>query len=145
MLYLAADHRGFQMKEQLKSFLKESGFEFEDLGNAVEDQNDDYTDFAAHVAQKISAKPNEHRGIVICGSGVGVDITANRFKGVRCGLAIDREQVASARLHDDINCLALAADYIEQVDAEELVTAFLKTNFSGEERYARRLAKLDTL
>ena len=133
------------MKEELKSFLKESGVEFEDFGNDVEDQNDDYTDFAARVAHKIASKPNEHRGIVICGSGVGVDIAANRFKGVRCGLAMNRAQVASARLHDDINCLALAADYIEQVDAEELVTAFLNTKFSNEERYARRLTKIDKL
>ena len=102
MIYLGADHRGFRLKEEIKKFLAEKNYQFEDMGNLAYDPNDDYTDFAKLVAKKVSEKPEENKGILICGSGVGVDIVANKFKGVRSALADDvqtAKQSARARRH----------------------------------------------
>src|SRR3990167_2156290 len=105
-IYLGADHRGFQLKEELKQFL-ETNYDVEDCGAFEKIESDDYTDFAIKVAEKVSSNEGS-RGIVICGSGVGVDITANKFPKIRCGLGINREQIKAARNDDDVNVLALA-------------------------------------
>ena len=87
VIYFGADHRGFDLKAVLKIAAKDAGHNPVDLGNTVFDAKDDYPDFAAKVAEKVSAEP-QSRGVIICGSGVGVDDVANRFKGVRSALAI---------------------------------------------------------
>jgi len=143
MLYIGADHRGFQLKEKVKQFLGETGFEFEDLGNSVYDPSDDYTDFAKLVAQKVSEKPNERKGILICGSGVGVDIAANKFKGVRSALADDTETAKQSREHDDTNVLSLPADEVDFELAKKIVSVWLETSFSNGEKYKRRIDKIE--
>lgn len=143
MIYLGADHRGFQLKEKLKQFLEETGFEFADLGNKIYDKNDDYSDFAKLVAQKISEKPDEHKGILICGSGVGVDITANKFHGVRSALADDIETAKQSRDHDDTNVLSLPADEVDFELAKKIVSIWLETPFSNGEKYKRRIDKIE--
>ena len=82
MIYLAADHRGFKVKEELKKYLRNLGYNFEDLGNKIFDPADDYTDFAERVAKKVS-REQENKGILICGSGIGMTIVANKFKKIR--------------------------------------------------------------
>ena len=108
MIYLGTDHRGFKLKEKIKEWLSEWGHEFEDLGNTVYDKGDDYPDFASAVARKVTENPRENRGILLCGSGVGMDIAANKFKGVRSALvwSDDEELVKHSRLDDGTNVLS---------------------------------------
>jgi len=143
MIYLGADHRGFELKEKLKEFFDELNFEYMDLGNLEHDPDDDFTKYALKVAR--SVEDHEDRGIVICGSGVGVDEVANKVSGIRCGLAIDKEQIRAARHDDDINVLALAADHTSEDDAKEIVKIFLDTDFSDEERYKRRIHDIENI
>lgn len=142
MIYLAADHRGFELKEKIKKWLDEWGEEFRDLGNDHYDPEDDYPDFATAVAKRVEEK--KAMGIVICGSGVGVSIVANRFPGIRCGLGFSVEQIRKAREDDDINCLALAVDFTDEEEVEKIIEAFLKTKFSGQEKKKRRIKKIES-
>ena len=143
MLYIGADHRGFNLKEEIKKFLTEKNYQFEDMGNFQLYLNDDYTDFAKLVAQKVSEKPEEHKGILICGSGVGVDITANKFHGVRSALADDIETAKQSREHDDTNVLSLPADEVDFNLAKKIISIWLETPFSNGEKYKRRIDKME--
>ncbi len=143
MIYLGADHRGYQLKEKIKDFLNELDLEYQDLGNYKYDKNDDYTDFGKLVAQKVSEDPNKNKGILICGSGVGMDISANRFKGVRSVLAPSSELAVSSRKDDNTNILSLGANFIGEKKAEKIIKAWLETEFTGEEKRIRRLRKID--
>ena len=113
------------------------------MGNAVHDENDDYTDFAKSVAEKISANPDKDKGILICGSGVGVDIVANKFKGVRSALADDAATARQSRAHDNTNVLSIPADEVSAKLAEEIIIAWLNTPFSNKEKYERRIDKIE--
>jgi len=143
MIYLGADHRGFQLKEEIKKFLGGKKYEFLDMGNFSYDPNDDYTDFAKLVAQKVSEKPEERKGVLICGSGVGVDITANKFRGVRSALADDVATAKQSREHDDTNVLSLPADEINFELAKQILETWLTTPFSNGEKYKRRIDKIE--
>lgn len=144
MIFLGADHRGFALKETLKRWLEGQGYEVQDLGASSLVDGDDYVDYARIVAERVS-EGKEARGIVICGSGVGVDVTANKVKTIRSTLGFAEEQVREARADDDSNVLALAADFTEQSQARQLVQIFLETPFKKEERYLRRLKKIESL
>ena len=143
MIYLGADHRGYNLKDDIKNFLAEKNYQFEDMGNFTYDKNDDYTDFAKLVAQKVSEKPEENKGILICGSGVGVDIVANKFKGVRSALADDVQTAKQSREHDDTNVLSLPADEVNFEIAKQIITVWLETPFSNGEKYKRRINKIE--
>ena len=146
MIYLGADHRGFQLKGKIKAYLGEQGLEYQDFGNDHLDAEDDYPDFAKEVAMRVMGEireMRENRGIVICGSGVGVSITANKVPGIRCGLGFNMDQVKQAREHDDINCLALPADFIGEEEALDIVDVFLKTPFDNQEKHRRRIEKIE--
>lgn len=143
MLYIGADHRGFALKENIKKFLADEGIDFRDLGNHALDINDDYTDFAKAVAEKVSQDPQNTKGILICGSGVGVDITANKFHGVRSALADDVETARQSRAHDDTNVLSLPANEVDLETAKQIITAWLSTPFSNGEKYKRRIDKIE--
>jgi len=143
MIYLGADHRGFQLKEEIKRFLAEKKYQFEDMGNVKYDPDDDYTDFAKLVAQKVSEKPEERKGVLICGSGVGVDITANKFHGVRSALADDIATAKQSRKHDDTNVLSLPAGEINFELAKQILETWLATPFSNGEKYKRRIDKME--
>ena len=140
MIYLGTDHRGFKLKEKIKKRLDEWGYEYQDLGALEYDKNDDYPIYAAKVAENITEP--EDRGILFCGSGVGVDDVANKFDGIRSGLAINKEQIEAARRDDNINVVAIASDYITEDDAQDIIKSFLETEFSDEERFNRRLAEI---
>lgn len=145
IIYIAADHRGFQLKEFFKKYLQEGGYEVRDLGNHTYDPNDDYPDFAAKVAKEVSLDPEQTRGIIICGSGVGVDVVANKYHNVRSALASTPDQAVSSRRDDDTNVLSLAADFLTERDAEKIVSMWLQTDFSEEERHRRRLEKIEKI
>ena len=143
-VYLGADHRGFNMKEAIKKWLAEQHIETHDEGALTYDQQDDYTDTTKSVAEKVK-EDKTARGIVFCGSGVGVDITANKVKGIRCGFAHTPKQIESARSHDDINILAVPADYMDEETIKETVKTFLNTEYIPEERHQRRIDKIHKL
>lgn len=143
MIYLGADHRGFKLKEDVKKFLKETERDFIDMGNTVYEENDDYTDFAKLVAEKVSTNPEKDKGILICGSGVGVDIVANKFKGVRSALADDEATAKQSRAHDDTNVLSMPADEVNFELAKKIITIWLNTPFSNREKYKRRINKIE--
>lgn len=142
MIYLAADHRGFELKEKVKRWLKDKKYEFIDLGNEVYDQLDDYPDFAIKLVKKLK---KGDMGILFCGSGVGMDITANRFPHVRCGLGFTPQQVRIAKRDDNINCLSIPSDFSTEKEATSMIEMFLETQFSGGEKYQRRLEKIEKI
>jgi len=139
LLYLAADHRGFNLKEQIKPWLVKEGYQVKDMGNSQFDAGDDYPDFVLKLAREMKAGD---RGILFCGSGIGMAIAANRFPHLRCGLGFNREQVEHGRKNDDINCLSLPADFLSFKEAKDLVRVFLKTEFDKKESHRRRIEKL---
>lgn len=145
LIYLAADHRGFRLKESLKQYLKNSGYEVIDVGNTQLVEGDDYPDFAALAARKVSLDPENAKAILVCGSGVGMDIVANKFQHVRSTLALNSDQAMASRNDDDTNVLCFASDYIEEEDAKRILGAWLPTKFSGEERHQRRLRKIEDI
>lgn len=143
-IYIGADHRGFKLKGDLIDLFRKSGTELVDLGNTVYDKNDDYPDFARRVAEKVSTEQGS-RGIVICGSGIGVDIVANKVAGARCCLGLNPEQVEHGVTRDNINVLSLASDYTTLEKAKELVNSLINNNFQNEERDQRRQQKIQEI
>lgn len=141
MIYLGADHRGFELKELLKKRLIDEGFEITDLGNNHLDPDDDYVDFALKVAEAVKGD-QENKGILLCGSGAGVDMVANKIDGVRSALVEDMQRAEQARQHEDANVISLPADILTGEEAFEIVKVFLTTDFSGDERHVRRLEKM---
>ncbi|MBI4973364.1 RpiB/LacA/LacB family sugar-phosphate isomerase [Candidatus Roizmanbacteria bacterium] len=144
-IFIAADHRGFELKNKIIEYLHEKNIRIEDLGNYQYDPQDDYPDFARKVAQAVLQNTQEFFGIVICGSGVGVSIVANRFPGIRCAIGFKVEQVVHARENDNINVLALPSDYIDFENTKQLIDIFLNTQPKQDEKYARRIKQIDTL
>ncbi len=141
-IYIGADHRGFELKNALADFLHEQKYEVIDKGNVIYDKDDDYPIFADAVAHAV-AQESGALGIVVCGSGVGVAIAANKVDGVRAGLCQTPEQAAAARRDDNINVLALAADFVDETAARAMAEAFLKTPFDGASRHQRRVDEID--
>lgn len=140
-IYIGADHRGFNLKGKIKSWLFEWNCEFEDLGAFMLDPKDDYTVFASLVAKKV-AKEKDSFGILICGSGVGVDVVANKFDGIRAAVAKSVDQIKAGRHDDDMNTLVIAADYTKEKEAKDIVKVFLETKFGKEARYEKRLEEI---
>jgi ribose 5-phosphate isomerase B len=145
LVYIGADHRGFRLKEFLKKYLQEGGYEVKDVGNHKLDPDDDYPDYAMKVAEEVSLDPEHARGILICGSGVGVDVVANKYPNVRSALVGTPDQAVSSRRDDDTNVLSLAADFLTEREAEKITSIWLQTDFSEEERHRRRLEKIEKI
>lgn len=139
---MGADHGGFNLKEKTKEWLIDGGFEIVDVGATSFVDDDDYVDFAKAAVKEAQT---EDRMILFCRNGFGMSITANRFAGVRCGFALSEEAVRRGRIDDDINCLAVPADYIDEASAERMIKVFLSEKFSNEENYKRRIMKLDNI
>jgi ribose 5-phosphate isomerase B len=142
IIYIAADHRGFNLKESLEVYLKDSGYTVVDSGNEVFDENDDYPDFASKLAKEVAIDPSNRRGVLICGSGVGVDVVANKFKNIRSGLITTSDQAYLSRNDDDTNILSLGADVTDLETAKKILSVWLQTPFSGEEKHQRRIQKI---
>lgn len=141
MIYIGADHRGFELKEYLRNHLIRDGLELVDVGASTYESEDDYVDYASLVAKGV-LEDSENRGIVLCGSGVGVDVVANKFDGIRCALVMDMARAKQSREHEDVNVISLASDVVDPEEALKIVKTFLETQFSGEERHKRRIAKI---
>lgn len=137
-IYLGADHRGFELKNEIKEILLEKSYDVSDEGAYVFDKDDDYTLFAQKVASLVSKEKNS-RGILFCGSGVGVEVVANKIDGVRAGIGKENSQVIAGRRDDDMNILVIASDFTKKNDAINMIKAFLDTKFDGASRHKRRL------
>lgn len=137
---IGCDHSALELKESVIAHLKENGHEVIDRGTYTKDSCD-YTDYGYLVAKDVQSKEAD-RGIVICFTGIGMSIIANKVKGVRCALIYDKDAAELTRLHNDTNCLALSAKYTGPVYANEIVDVWLNTKFSENERHARRISKI---
>lgn len=146
-VFFATDHAGFELKESLITFVRELGFEVEDLGAHEYDKEDDYPDFVSIVAKQVSANPEEARGIILGGSGQGEAIVANRFSKVRAVVYYGGAPgiITLSREHNDANILSLGARFLSENEAKEAVKIWLNTKFSGEERHQRRIKKINSL
>jgi ribose 5-phosphate isomerase B len=136
---IGADHAGFALKEFLRDKLREKGHEVIDVGTTSAESTD-YPDYARKVAEDVASGKAE-RGVLVCMSGVGMSIAANKVRGVRAALGVDPEEVRLTRAHNDINVLALGAKFISPETASDLLDVFLNTGFEGG-RHARRLSKV---
>lgn len=144
-IYLGADHRGFELKEQVKAWLLENGYEIEDVGDFQFDPDDDYVDYALKVAESIEGSSANSRGILLCGSGHGVDIVANRFPHVRAILGFNDQVTVQGREHEDANILVLPAEWVAPEAAMERVRLFLETDKVENTNYDRRRMRIATL
>ncbi len=139
-LGFGADHAGFELKLVLADHVRKQGHEVIDFGTHGPGPVD-YPDYAEKVARAV-AGADVDRGVLICGSGVGVSVAANKVRGVRAGLCHDTYSAHQGVEHDDMNCLVLGARIVGEALAKELLDAFIKAEFTGEERHTRRLAKV---
>ena len=138
MIFIGSDHGGFDMKEAVKLFLKEEGVEFEDVGT-YSNGSCDYPDIAKKLAQKVAE--SEKRGILICGSGIGMSIAANKIDNIRCALCHDAYGAEYARRHNDANIIAFGGRTTGLEIAKQMVKIFLSTEFDGG-RHQRRIDKI---
>lgn len=138
-IFLSSDHGGFELKEKVKSFLIDNNFEYEDLGcSSLEPV--DYPDFAKLLSQKIKDKYNS-KGILFCGTGIGISMAANRFPHIRAALCTSVEMASKSRKHNDANVLALGGRILEEKLALEIVKEFLQTDFEAG-RHSLRVDKI---
>jgi RpiB/LacA/LacB family sugar-phosphate isomerase len=141
---VASDHAGFDLKELVRKELAADGHSVLDLGTDSATKPDDYPDFALAIGTAL-VKGQAERGVLICGSGVGASVAVNKIPGVRAGLCHDHYSAHQGVEHDDMNVLVLGARIIGSETAKDLVAAFLKAQYTGEERHARRLAKVKAI
>ena len=141
---IASDHAGFDLKEIVRQDLAAAGHEVLDLGTDSATKPDDYPDFALALGTAL-VKGKAERGVLICGSGVGASVAANKIPGVRAGLCHDHYSAHQGVEHDDMNVLVMGSRVIGVATAKDLVAAFLGAAYTGEERHARRLAKVKAI
>jgi ribose 5-phosphate isomerase B len=141
-LVIAADHAGFPLKEEVRAYLTKNGHEIVDLGAFTVDPQDDYPDYAERVGEAI-VHGEAKRGVLICGSGVGVCVASNKIPGIRAGMCHDTYSAHQGVEHDDMNVIVLGARIVGTSLAYELVDAFIKAKFiANEERFTRRFKKV---
>lgn len=136
-IFIGTDHRGFKLKEFLKEELRENHFKIVDLGAKSYDKNDDYVDIGIILAERVAL--SRGKGILICDSGIGMSMIANKVKGVRAALCLNEKQARMAREHNNANVLVLSADLVSEEDNLKITETFLKSIFSSEERHLRRI------
>ncbi len=147
-IYLGADHNGYRLKEALEQHLRRSGYEVVDDGPGTLNPEDDFTVFASKVVNSMFASDDkDSRGVLICGSGQGMVMAANRHRGIRAALVYDRESARSSRNDDDANIIAMPAKLLETDlhEASVILEIFLQTPFAGAERFKRRIRAMDNL
>lgn len=145
-VYIGADHNGFEFKQHLTDFLTRAGYEVIDEGDKKLQPDDDFPQFAAKLVTAMKTSDEEDpKGILICGSGQGVCIAANRFKGIRASLCWDVEEARLARNDDDANVLCLPARIIDSRTAEIVTNVWLNTPFAGAPRFKRRIKQIDEI
>jgi ribose 5-phosphate isomerase B len=145
-IYLGADHNGFEMKAYLRQQLQASGYTVVDEGDKVPNSRDDFPQFAARTVAALKASGDSKAlGILICGSGQGMCMAANRHRGIRASLCWSETEARAARNDDDSNVLCLPARYMDNVQAEAIVKVWLTTGFAGAARFKRRIKEMDEL
>lgn len=145
MIYLASDHGGFALKQQVAKFLGKQKLAYLDLGPTKFKDGDDYPDYAARVARQVAKNPVTNLGILICRTGLGMCIVANKFRGVRAGLVWSKDPVFRSRNDDMTNVLCLPSDFLSPAEALAIVKAWLTTPYSLEARHMRRVRKISQL
>lgn len=138
---IGSDHRGYKLKEILHKWLKDKDHKVDDMGAYSYEKDDDYTLYAEKVALMVRDIPRS-KGILLCGSGVGVDVTANKFDRVRASIGMNADQVKAGRKDDNMNVLVIAADYTKEEDAKHMIKVFLETKFDRKARHKRRLEEV---
>ncbi|HGE71283.1 TPA: ribose 5-phosphate isomerase B [Candidatus Poribacteria bacterium] len=138
---IGSDHAGFELKEEIKKILKEKGYEFTDFGAKSLDPQDDYPEYGKKVAEAVSSGKYD-RGIAICGTGIGISIAANKVPNIRASVAYNTEMAKISRLHNDANVLALGGRVKTQEPISDILTVWLETPFSGDERHKRRINQI---
>ncbi len=141
---LGTDHAGFELRDKVARVLADLGHDVEDVGAHTYDPQDDYPDFARLVAEAV-ADGDVERGVLVCGSGVGASVAANKVAGVRAAMCHDTYSAHQGFEHDDMNVLCMGARVIGEELAREVVASFLGAAFSGEERHVRRVAKIKAI
>lgn len=146
-IFIGADHNGYHLKEKIERYLQAQDYEVHDEGDEKLDPEDDFTVFASRVVHAMKASEDDDpRGILVCGSGQGMAIAANRHKGIRAGLGWGVKAARSTRNDEDSNVLALPAEILDtDREWQEVIDVWLKTPFAGATRYKRRNAQLDEL
>jgi ribose 5-phosphate isomerase B len=146
IIYIGSDHNGFHLKSALKEYLVKNSINFDDDGDGTLDPGDDFPVFAARVVNSVlSSRDNEPRGILICGSGQGMCMAANRFKGIRACLAWDNESARAARNDDNSNIICIPARILKDESAFSIIHTWLTTPFANSTRYNRRITEMDNL
>ncbi|MGB9595437.1 MAG: ribose 5-phosphate isomerase B, partial [Candidatus Poribacteria bacterium] len=138
---IGSDHAGFELKEEIKKILEEKGYEFTDFGSESLDPNDDYPEYGEKVAEAVASGKYD-RGIAICGTGIGISIAANKVPNIRAAVAYNTEMAKISRLHNDANILALGGRVKTQEPISDILTVWLETPFSGDERHKRRINQI---
>jgi ribose 5-phosphate isomerase B len=145
-IYIGSDHNGFEYKGQLSQALEMAGHEVVDVGGVTLDPNDDFPQFASKLANELlAANDKEAKGILICGSGQGMVMSANRFKGIRAALCWNVNEARSARNDDDANVLCLSSRFTSLDEAGSIMATFLSTPFAAAPRFTRRIEEMDQL
>lgn len=145
-IFLGADHNGYDLKEKIEKYLANLGHDVVDEGDEKLDPEDDFTVFATKVVSAMKAHGDDARGILVCGSGQGMMIAANRHKGIRAGLGWSEDAAKSTRNDEDSNVLALPAEILNDDSTwQKIVDTWLDTPFAGAERYKRRNRQLDEI
>lgn len=140
-IYIGSDHAGFELKNDIKTYLDVAGFAVEDIG-IFSPKRADYSDIAKIMAKKIVKSLNAF-GILICGTGIGMSMAANRFKGARAAECTSEIMAEYSRRHNDANILCLGSRILNQVLTKQIVKRFLETEFDAEDRHKRRIKKMD--
>ena len=143
MIAIGSDHGGFELKEKVKAHLQECGIEVKDMG-CYDKSSVDYPSFGHAVAKAVAGGECE-KGIVICTTGIGISISANKVPGIRCALCSEPVSAKMTRLHNDANVLAMGAAVVGEMIAMDIVDTFLHTEFSAEERHQRRIDLIEKL
>ncbi len=145
-IFISADHAGYELKNTLREHLVHSGYEVEDLGPATLDKEDDYPNYAFKVAtQLLGSEDEDPRGILVCGTGQGMAIAANRVAGIRAAVAWNDDIAKLSREHEDTNVLSLPARFIDSQTATTITDVWVKTEFSKAPRHQRRLDEIERL
>jgi ribose 5-phosphate isomerase B len=145
-IYIGADHRGFEAKMKIKDYLTTNSYWVQDVGDERLEPEDDFPQFAGRCANAVLSSDDPHpRGILICNSGQGMCMAANRFKGIRAVLAHDKEAARSSRTDDDSNIICFPSEVVDKGDWQEILNIWLDTPFAGAPRFSRRIKQLDDL
>lgn len=142
MIYLGSDHAGYELKNRIQEYLKKKGSQPVDIGVFAIEPAADYPDIAHEVAEKVRENSGA-RGILICGTGIGMCMAANKIKGIRAANCESAEAAKMCRMHNDANIICIGARILDEKKAFEIIDAFLDTEFEDEERHVRRVGKIE--